>query len=351
VPSSHAHRTFRFPYFPSRFTACVQFVELLLVFERVQACPETVIFVGTQGLFLNKPSKRLTHEFFALAYVVKDRAGKHEITPVDPNIRMADIDDVGNVRVVADLDDMEALCGPDGQEEPDGIVGVEIIDQVGKWQVSKAIAVIGEKDLFAVEIGLNRHKPLPNVRRGARVDKSDTPVIDIRVFQVELLTAVREGKVVGKTLIIVEEVVLDHVRLVAEANDKVLVAEVGVVFHEMPQDGSVANVDHGLGDRVRVFPEPNAEPSAEQDNFHIGSPSFLSADVADRCASITWLQAASSGIHRDARNRNHESAAPVANKAYLTHNFIFEIPGQDQQIVRLGRSDLIGVEDGYMRSR
>ena len=65
-----------------------------------------------------------------------------------------------------------------------------------------------------------------------------------------------EHEVVGEGLVVVEEVLLDDVGLVAEAQHEVLVAVVGVVLHDMPQNRAVPDRDHGLRDPLGMIAEP-----------------------------------------------------------------------------------------------
>src|SRR5207248_8135870 len=69
----------------------------------------------------------------------------------------------------------------------------------------------------------------------------------------------------------VEEELLDHVGVVAEAEDELRVPEVRVVLHQVPEDRAVADLDHRLRDLSRVLAQPGAKAPAEQDDLH-GSP-------------------------------------------------------------------------------
>ena len=57
-------------------------------------------------------------------------------------------------------------------------------------------------------------------------------------------------------------------RPVAQAEDEVAVAEVGVVAHDVPQDRPVADRDHRLGDRLAVLAQAQPAAPAEQDDLH-----------------------------------------------------------------------------------
>jgi hypothetical protein len=45
-----------------------------------------------------------------------------------------------------------------------------------------------------------------------------------------------------------EEIVLDDVTLVPKADDEILYPVMSINFHDVPEDGLVAYVDHGFGD-------------------------------------------------------------------------------------------------------
>ena len=75
---------------------------------------------------------------------------------------------------------------------------------------------------------------------------------------------------------IVAEVILDHIALVAEAQDKIVVPMGGIGFHDVPEDGAVADGHHGFGTEFGFLPEPGAFATAEYDDFHVGcSESFI----------------------------------------------------------------------------
>ena len=64
---------------------------------------------------------------------------------------------------------------------------------------------------------------------------------------------------IRRVKVIVGEVILDHVSLVATANDKVIDAVGGVNFHDMPEDGPVTDLDHGLWLDHAFFTDSGAE--------------------------------------------------------------------------------------------
>ncbi len=141
---------------------------------------------------------------------------------------------------------------------------VEPVDQERQIQVGEAVRVVGEEDLLLVDVLAHRRQALADVRAHPGVDEGDPPVLDVRVEQLEVAAAARQDEVVGDPFLVVEEVVLDDVALVAEAEDEVRVPVVGVVLHEVPQHRAGADRDHRLRDLVGVVAHPQPLAAAEQ---------------------------------------------------------------------------------------
>ena len=87
----------------------------------------------------------------------------------------------------------------------------------------------------------------------------------------DLLAEIRNDAVIAGRLIVVQKIVLDDVRLVAEAQDEILMAVLAVVLHDVPQDRLVADRHHRLWNVLRIIADARAEPAAEQDNLHDAS--------------------------------------------------------------------------------
>src|SRR5690606_39324812 len=50
-------------------------------------------------------------------------------------------------------------------------------------------------------------------------------------------------------------------------------------------------------------------------------------------------------------NGNHELAAPLANVRHLLHDFGFDVPREDQDVIWAGVTNHVGMPDRDMRSR
>ena len=82
---------------------------------------------------------------------------------------------------------------------------------------------------------LDKAQAVRDRRTQSSIDKGDLPVVDVSLHEFELPAALREHEVVGYRFFVLEEVVLDDIGLIAEAENEVLVAEVRIVLHDMPQ--------------------------------------------------------------------------------------------------------------------
>src|SRR5258708_36533406 len=66
-----------------------------------------------------------------------------------------------------------------------------------------------------------------------------------------------------------EEVLLNGISAVAQAQNEVLVAEMRVILHDVPQNRPVTNGNHGLGDIISILPQAHSESAAKDNNFHL----------------------------------------------------------------------------------
>src|SRR5437879_13411502 len=78
--------------------------------------------------------------------------------------------------------------------------------------------------------------------------------------------------------VVIPEIVLDDVGAVAQAQDEVLVPEVGVVLHHVPENRAIADRHHWLRDVLVVVPKSHPQATAEQHDLH--GPTRLAFDAA-----------------------------------------------------------------------
>ena len=134
--------------------------------------------------------------------------------------------------------------------------------------VGERVAVVGQEQLLAREMVVHPAQPLADRGVEPGVGEGDPPVLDVAAQQLDLAAAVGQHEVVRQRLLVAQEVVLDRVGPVAQAEDELAVPEVGVVAHDVPQDRPVADRHHRLGDRLGLLAQADAPSPAEQHDLH-----------------------------------------------------------------------------------
>ncbi|MNM82275.1 hypothetical protein D3C81_943020 [compost metagenome] len=94
---------------------------------------------------------------------------------------------------------------------------------------------------------------------------------------------------------IVGEVLLDHIALVAQADDEVIDAKVRVDLHDVPDDRLAAYLDHRFWPQVGFFADTRTQAAGQNDCFHylltlrafatIRADNLLTKAVAERTKS------------------------------------------------------------------
>ncbi len=74
----------------------------------------------------------------------------------------------------------------------------------------------------------------------------DGPVFRFEVFSLDH-SASKIYAEIALEVVLIEEVVLDEISLVTAGDVEVLHPMMGIVLHDMPQDGTPADLDHRLG--------------------------------------------------------------------------------------------------------
>src|SRR5262249_8971038 len=127
---------------------------------------------------------------------------------------------------------------------------------------------------FALQVGLYRFEPLTDVGVGPSLHEGNRPIVDITAQKMDILPALRPDKIVGDGFVVVQEVVLDGVALVSEAENEVRMSEVSVVLHQVQENRPRPNLHHGFGDTVDVASKPHTGSAAKEDHFHNLPPCF-----------------------------------------------------------------------------
>ena len=145
---------------------------------------------------------------------------------------------------------------------------LERLDHGRQIDVGEAVAVVGEEHLLALDMGAHRKQALADVPPQPGVDHGDAPVALGIAEGLDRVAEARDHAVRIDMRPVVQEELLDDVRLVAEAEHEIAVAVLAVVMHQVPEDRLVADRDHRLRDVLRIIANSGAETAAEQNCFH-----------------------------------------------------------------------------------
>ena len=68
--------------------------------------------------------------------------------------------------------------------------------------------------------------------------------------------------------LIMAEVILDHLSPVSQGQDKILMTEMGVILHDMPENGTFPDIHHRFGTKFRLLTQTGTSTTAKNDHFH-----------------------------------------------------------------------------------
>src|SRR6267143_158739 len=154
------------------------------------------------------------HKFLSGLYVIENGPLEYEITPIDPHVGFARGFDFLNQSAIAQRDIVTARAWLDA-EKGGGLVSLmERVNQLGKIEVREIVTVVRQEFRLAIQV------------------------------------------------------ILDHLGAITQAQDELLVAEMSIVLHHVPQDRPVTDMNDGLGCTFARFSDPHALPTAEKNNFH-----------------------------------------------------------------------------------
>ena len=104
---------------------------------------------------------------------------------------------------------------------------------------------------------------MADIRSESGIDEGYFPVGDVALPKLYIPPAVTHRKIVRKIFLVVQEVVLYRVGLVSETQDKVLVAEMRVILHDVPQDRSVSDFHERLGNILGKLSQSRSQTATE----------------------------------------------------------------------------------------
>src|SRR5260370_33869852 len=139
---------------------------------------------------------------------------------------------------------MQAKGGPDRKKATYLAAGAELRSHFLQVGVAESVDVVCVGNFFLGDMLAHGPKTLPDIAPDARIDHGDAPVLFGIAEDLHFLSKAGNDAVGVRLRLVVQEEVLDHVGLVAKAQHEILVAELAVVVHEMPQDRLVPPRDY-----------------------------------------------------------------------------------------------------------
>src|SRR5690606_5528413 len=195
----------------------------------------------------DQSAEGLFNQLFARFNIVEDFVPEYEVPGVDPGIlSFTECGEISYNVVLVDRCHVKTPRGSCSHERTDLVAGFELLNHNVQWHVRQSVGVVRQEHLLSLQVLLGSQQALSNVGVYSCVGEGNVPVVDVGVHQLYFGSSA-EHKVIRHVLMVVHKVIFDDVSLIAQAEDKVLVTKVSVVLHYVPQDGTVSDGNHGLG--------------------------------------------------------------------------------------------------------
>ena len=111
--------------------------------------------------------------------------------------------DLTHHSIFTDGDRMKARGRSDSEKAGDLFLCQEVIDLVWERQISEAVDIVSQKDIIILDELSDPQQTLTDVGVLTRIDKSDSPVLDVFAQQLNLLSTVGENEVIRDALVVV----------------------------------------------------------------------------------------------------------------------------------------------------
>src|SRR4029453_3620295 len=251
-----------FPYFPGSPASVPDFLQVVLVAQRVHGMPEPAVYVFRKLALASErlhryplPDSRVTVD------VVKHLGREDEKTAIDhSSVSLRFFLEAAN-QIVVQYHGAEATRRLDGNQRSKYIPFLVKFDEPGQITLRNAFSICHAKRLVA-EIGLDAFQTPAGHGVLARIHQSHLPGFNVVLMDFHLVTSHIEGDVrhVQK---VIGEVLLDDISLVAEADDEIAYIVSRVDLHDVPQDWLATNFYHRLRPEVGFFTYAGAQPTRE----------------------------------------------------------------------------------------
>src|SRR6267378_2339123 len=130
------------------------------------------------------------------------------------------------------------------------------VKQAADVDVAQAVAVGKQERVVVLEIAGNALQATTGLGFEAGIGEGDGKILFVvSAHELDLRFAAKTNSEVTVHGFVVQEVILDHVAAISEAEDKLAHSVVGVHLHDVPQNGAASDLNHRFGPEFGFFPE------------------------------------------------------------------------------------------------
>src|ERR1035438_621106 len=258
------------PGLPRRLALAPDFVQILVLAVGVHGEEESVVLVRDQLALAREPlhGTSLKGDGVVVLNVVEHLAVAHEVSGTDPSIELRLFEEAFHAVVAGDFENAETRRGTDGGNGHQFAVRPVELDDLVDVHVAQSVAV-GQQEGFVADILGDALDAAAGHGLFAGVGEGDLEVaLAVRSVVTDLVPGSQNNGAVAVHRLVVEEVLLDVVAAITQAKHELVVAEVGVALHNMPQHGLAADLNHGLGAVLGLLAHACSLAAAQNDNFH-----------------------------------------------------------------------------------
>src|SRR6266404_5802602 len=245
------------PHFPRRLLARPELVQILIFAVRINGKEKSVMAIGHELTFARQALQRLTFEdALGPTEVIEHAAVEDEEAGADQAISLGLLHEALNLPLGVGFEHSEARDGWDGRNSREPAVLAMKVEQAADVHVAQAVAVCKQEGVVVFEITGNALQAATGLGFEAGVGESDGEILFVvSAHELDLRLAAKANSEVTIHGFVVQEVILDHVAAVSEAEDKLAHSVVGVHLHDVPQNGSAPDLHHRFGPEFGFFPE------------------------------------------------------------------------------------------------
>ncbi len=189
---------------------------------------------GQQLVVGDQAPERLLDQLLAFTHVVEHAWPHDEEAAVHPHVGFLRGPETLHEAGLVEVHHMQAERRPHGKECRSLAALPEARDQLVHVGVGQAVAVVGEKHLLAFDLLAHGPQPLADIAPQAGIDQRHTPILLGIAEHLDVAVEPGHDAVRERLRPVGEKELLDDVRLVAQAQDEVLVAVLAIVVHQVP---------------------------------------------------------------------------------------------------------------------